>query len=165
MRIFKTLLLPVATVVSFCAWEIFTLTTAIPWLWGPYALAMGDAGPLFLTRGGALIIIGAGPFLAIALPIVASKNKLQWACLQLATAGFIATGFILYGYYLHSVVAWQGVENSIEYLAAEVGLNSPDDVPDHLKMAFQLSADLHDRGAATWIPGGWRNVTWPDIPK
>lgn len=145
-----------AGVATVAGW-MFLIYSLIPWLWGPYATAMGNAGPLLFTRGG-YIAISFGPIIALILPLAASRTKKQWIAIQAGTAAIVASLFLGYGLYLHTIVGMQGTEPSIDFYAREVGIKK---VPDHVKRAFELSAQLYDAGETPWLPRAWLRVDWP----
>lgn len=146
------------------AWTGFALLVLMPLLYGPYAMAFADAGPLFIGRLGGMISFMVMPILCLSIPLAVATSVWRWLVAQ--TLALICGALCLasYGYYLHHIVALQGVEASLEYLAAEVGFQSAAAVPQHIKDAFALSARLVEQDAAPWQPGAWRAITWPEIP-
>lgn len=146
--------------VAFGFWMNFSLGTLMAWLWGPYARVFIDAGPLILSRGGALMTL---TFLPISLVVVYAY------CLhrKFAKAVFVifitVANVLAYGYYLHHIVAFKGVDESMKSLIAEVGFNEEWPVPAHIAPALQLSNDLAKSGAAPWRPREWTKVSWPEF--
>jgi hypothetical protein len=136
----------------------------LPTLWGPYAFAFADAGPVALSRGGLIFAMIALPVWAILLPLRLAKSKRQWALMQLGTLVVAAAGFLSYGAYLHSIVHLQGLTASLEFFAEETGYKNVEAIPPQLKQAMTLSDKLSAEDKAPWLPGGWKRVEWPVLP-
>lgn len=136
----------------------------LPTLWGPYAFAFADAGPVALSRGGFIFAMIALPVWAILLPLRLAKSKRQWALMQLGTLVVAAAGFLGYGAYLHSIVHLQGLTASLEFFAEETGYKNVEAIPPQLKQAMTLSDKLSAEDKAPWLPGGWKRVEWPVLP-
>ena len=151
--------------IGFMAWTIFVLSVLMPALWGPYAMVFADAGPLFFSRGGSMLALGVMPLLALVLPVAKATSFVRWLAYQALTVVVTGAMVLSYGYYLHTIVHLQGLEASQEFLAAEVGFESPEAVPAHIKQALALSDKLAAEGKAPWLPGAWKSVDWPVIPS
>lgn len=146
------------------AWTGVALLYGYTALWGPYAHALSDAGPLFLSRLGGMLVFMICPLMALVVPLVHAssfRGWLGWQAYMLIPCVLMVLG---HGYYLHHIVAWQGVDNSLNFLAGEVGFESAEAVPAHIKEAFVLSAKLAEEGKAPWLPGQWKEVAWPLMP-
>lgn len=145
-------------------WLHVAMTVILPALWGPYAFAFLDAGPLMASRGGTMFVFVALPFIALTVPLARARSLAHWAVLQVGALVLTAAALLAQGQYIHSVVNLQGVPASLEALAAEVGFKSADAVPEHIKEAFKLSDQLAKDGKSPWLPGAWKAVAWPEIP-
>lgn len=147
-------------ILAFGIWLNFSLGSLMPWLWGPYAGVFSDAGPLLLSRGGAMVSLTMPPVFLLMAYISWCQRKISLSIIMVTIA---LTSFLAYGYYLHHIVAFQGVNESMEHLKAEVGFNEEWPVPDHIAPALQLSHDLAKAGNAPWLPRAWTAVTWPEF--
>lgn len=136
----------------------------LPTIWGPYAFAFADAGPVALSRGGLIFAMIALPLWAILFPLRIAKSKRQWAFLQLGTLVVAAAGFLGYGAYLHNIVHMQGLNASLEFFAEETGYKSVEAIPPQLKQAMTLSDKLSAEDKTPWLPGAWKRVEWPTLP-
>ena len=136
----------------------------VPMLWGQYAIVFADAGPLLLSRGGFLLAFGVMPLLVIVLPAAYATGQREWLAEQLAGVVMVGAGILAYGAYLHNIVHIQGVEASLEHIAAEVGFENAAAVPPHVKRALELSARLAAENKEPWLPGAWTRVDWPAVP-
>lgn len=147
-------------VIAYGVWVSYSLETLMEWLWGPYARVLSDAGPPLLSRGGVMVALGlSAPFLLLAY-MSWCERKLSMGIIFVTIA---LTSIPAYGYYLHHIVALQGVEESMLSLKAEVGFNEEWPVPEHIAPALQLSHDLAKTGKAPWLPRAWTAVTWPEF--
>lgn len=145
-------------------WGYVSRTVLFPALWGPYALAFSDSGPLLLSCAGSAFTLSIAPLMALLLPVLRAKSFMAWAGYQLVCAALAASCMYAHGYYVHSVVHIQGVEASLRILAEEEGLDSPEQLPAHIRAAFQLSDRLAQAGTPPWRPGQWKTVAWPKEP-
>lgn len=144
-------------------WSYFAVTWLFPELWGPYAKALAHAGPVAFSRGGFLLALGM-PVMALWMPLINSERFIEWFAKQIVCLILVGGAWLSYGYYLHHLVHFQGLEPSTELLAAEVGFENSAAVPAHIKEAFSLSEKLANEGKAPWLPGAWKVVSWPAIP-
>lgn len=144
---------------------LFGLLVGAAKLWGPYAQVFADAGPLVVSRGGLMLIFAVMPLVVLLNLVRQCDSWVKWGLLQVVTILFWVVSIYGYGYYLHHIVQWQGVPESIEFVAGEVGFEAADKVPAHVKEAILLSDTLAREGAAPWKPGDWTAVTWPVIPN
>ncbi|KVP65596.1 hypothetical protein WJ96_04310 [Burkholderia ubonensis] len=154
----------VAGVIALCGWMYLALSVLMPALWGPYAFAFSEAGPLVLSRGGMISAFFVFPAMAVIYPLRYGKSIVKWAAVQACTALLAGAALLGYGYYLHNIIHLQGVDASLDFLAMEVGFNNAAAVPAHVKEAFILSDKLASGGKQTWLPGAWKSVDWPAIP-
>lgn len=137
----------------------------VPMLWGQYATVFADAGPLLLSRGGFLMAFVVMPILVIVLPAAYATGQREWLAEQLAGAVMVGVGILAYGAYLHNIVHIRGVDASLAHIAAEVGFESVDAVPPHVKRALVLSDRLAAENKEPWLPGAWARVDWPAVPQ
>ncbi|KWA83934.1 hypothetical protein WL29_21445 [Burkholderia ubonensis] len=154
----------IAAAIVLVGWLHLSFSFIAPALWGPYAFAFADAGPLVLSRGGFLLAFSVFPAWAVFFPLWHAKNILQWLAFQLAAAWIAVMVVVCYGFYIHNIVNLQGVDASLEFFASEVGFENAAAVPANVKAAFVLSDKLARNGESPWLPGVWKSVDWPAIP-
>jgi hypothetical protein len=113
-----------------------------------------------LSRGGAMVALALLPVSLLIVCIYWHHRKFAKAILVVFVT---AANLLAYGYYLHHIVAFQGVDESMKSLVAEVGFNDEWPVPAHIAPALQLSNDLAKAGTAPWLPLAWKKVSWPEV--
>lgn len=154
----------IAGVIFLLGWLHLSFTVFVPALWGPYAFAFADAGPLVISRVGMMLVFVILPPWAIIYSFLHGRTLLHWAIIQLGTAIIACSALLGYGFYLHNIVNLQGLDASLDFFAMEVGFDSAAKVPANVKDAFVLSDKLASKGEAPWLPGAWKSVDWPASP-
>lgn len=158
----KGIVIAAGVLALYFVWTGICLVHFIPWLWGPYAVLFGDAGPLLLTRGGAVVTVGLLPFVLVtAVALLFYRELVRFVILM----GITVVSILMYGYYLHHIVHFQGGDESITHWRAEIGVRHDAASPAHIVDAIVLSESLARDGKAPWLPREWTRVEWPPLPS
>lgn len=144
-----------AAVLAVVAPTLFIIgMNSLSWLYGPHWRLLADAGPLFISRAGSMLII----FFPAFSVVMAFICKIKALVALLLFVVLIPA----YGYYLHHIVYWQGLDSSEQFFRAESGFPESEPTPQHITEILTLSYSLAEKGKAPWLPREWKEIEWPE---